>query len=117
MFYYDVKGSVKKVKIKQNERQKKRTQKATKHTNFPVFSSTEDVPVHTSVSLLFHVHKQKYIHSSHFGTVFFLFFCTQKLQKAPKSTIESACGDPGCAASSLTQRWSPPQNSYLIYLF
>lgn len=85
----------KKSKKKKKWKTTQKTQKATKHTNFPVFSSTEEVPVHTSVSLLFHVHKQKYIHSSHFGTVFF-FFCTQKLQKAPKSTIESACGDRGC---------------------
>lgn len=44
------------MKDKQNQRKKKKkidTKKATKHTNFPVFTSTEDVPVHTSVSLLF----------------------------------------------------------------
>lgn len=35
--------------------------------------------------------------------VFFL-FCTQKLQKAPKSTIESACGDSGCRGSSLSRQ-------------
>lgn len=33
---------------------------------------------------IFHVHKQKYIHSSHFGTVFFSFFCTQKITKSSK---------------------------------
>lgn len=61
------------------------TQKATKHTTFPNFTSTEDVPVYTSASLC-HVHKQKYIHSSHFGTVFSFFFLHKnykKLQKAP----------------------------------
>lgn len=104
-------------KKKQTKNQKEKTQKATKHTNFPVFTSTEDVPVHTSVSLLFHVHKQKYIHSSHFGTVFFFFFFVhknyKKLQKAPlnRPVVTLAVG------SSLTQSWSPPQNSYLIYLF
>lgn len=86
------------------------------NTNFPVFNSTEDVPVHTSVSHLFHVHKQKYIHSSHFGTVFFFFFVHKnykKLQKAPlnRPVVTLAVG------SFLTQSRSPPQNSYLIYLF
>lgn len=71
-------------KKKQTKNQKEKTQKATKHTNFPVFTSTEDVPVHTSVSLLFHVHKQKYIHSSHFGTVFFFFFLYTKITKSSK---------------------------------
>lgn len=45
---------IKTKKNKNNKKKlKKKTQKATKHTNFPVFSSTEDVPVHTSVSLHF----------------------------------------------------------------
>lgn len=81
----------KKVKI-QNKKRHKETQTEEKKGHrrppvtltFPVFSSTEDVPVSTSVSL--HVHKQKYIHSSHFGTFFFFFFVHKnykKLQKAP----------------------------------
>lgn len=65
------------------------------HKLFPTSPATEDVPVHTSASLC-HVHKQKYIHSSHFGTVFSVSFIHKKLQKAPKSTIESACGDRTC---------------------
>lgn len=35
---------------------------------------------------------------------FFFLFCTQKLQKAPKSTIESACGDSGWRGSLLSRQ-------------
>lgn len=104
--YYDVKGSVKnKIKKIKDKKMKIKINVDTERPptlTFPAFTSTEDVlTVHTSVSLLFfflHVHKQKYIHSSHFGTVFFLpfFFVHKKITKAPKSTIESACGDACC---------------------
>lgn len=87
----------KKVKIttdkKQNNNKKKRTQKAAKH-NVPIVSSTL-VPSHASV---FHVHKQKYIHSSHFGT----FFVHEKLQKAPLNRPVMTLA----AVSSLTRRRS-----------
>lgn len=48
-----------------------------------------------------------------FFSFFFVHKNYKKLQKAPlnRPVVTLAVG------SSLTQRWSPPQNSYLIYLF
>lgn len=97
MFHYDVQGSVKKKKSKNNYRQKKPKQKKNpnRHRRPPNNNNVPIVSAHSSlVTLLYRfISKyinEKYIHSSHFGT--FFFFCTQKITK---STIESACDDPG----------------------
>lgn len=71
-------------------------------------TSTEDVPVHTP--------QRKYIHSSHFGTVFFLLFFsyTQKITKISKKHHWIGLWRPETRAR--TRRRSPPQNNYLVFL-
>lgn len=95
----------------------KEDRKATKHTNFPVFNSTEDVPVHTSVSNLFfmYINKNTFIQVilEQFFFSFFVHKNYKKLQKAPLNRPVATLS----VGSSLTQSRSPPQNSYLIYLF
>lgn len=96
--HYVLKGSVKKKKrIWQNQHW---TQKATVHITLLSIPAQNTALLHLRIASSWTKNpKTKYIHSSHFGTGSFLllllFFFTQKLQKAPKSTIESACGDRG----------------------
>lgn len=87
---------------KKKKPQKKKTQKATKHTlTFPSFPAQKTSLFTPVYRFIFHVHKQKYIHSSHFGTVFFSFFLYtknyKKLQKAPLNRPVVTLADPGVA--------------------
>lgn len=115
-FYYDVKGSVKKVGKKERPKKKDRRPPDTP-AHVPVFSSAGDVPARSSVSLLSPWTSTK-IHSfkSFWNSFFLLFFVHKnykKLQKAPlnRPAVTVAVG------SLLTTSRSPPQNSSLIYLF
>lgn len=87
--------SKKSKKKKKNEKQPKRHRRPPNTLTFPSFPAQK-----TSLFTLLYRFFFMYINKNTFIQVileqFFSFFCTQKLQKAPKSTIESACGDRGC---------------------